>query len=250
MAEEFVYEQKIPIDSRDVDGQGQCRPSALLGHMQETATQAAERHGFGRILMEEPYQAYWVLTRIWYRLDRPLYWGEELAIRTWHRGGKAATTYRDFDLLVEGEPVGEAVSLWVLMQRETGRIIKLSTVAGMARTDGGSRCKTITLSRLQMPDGLEPEEPRLLRYSDTDINGHVNNTRYADFACDALHMERRADGVFVSQMQIGFLGQCYPGERLELLTGRRDEARFVRGQDAQGKVRFDAMLVFGGGQGA
>ena len=38
------YEMTLPIDSRDVDGNGYCKASALLGHIQEAATQAAE-HG-------------------------------------------------------------------------------------------------------------------------------------------------------------------------------------------------------------
>ncbi len=36
------YEMTLPIDSRDVDGKGVCKASALLGHLQEAATQAAE----------------------------------------------------------------------------------------------------------------------------------------------------------------------------------------------------------------
>lgn len=35
------YEMTLPIDSRDVDGKGVCKASALLGHLQEAATQAA-----------------------------------------------------------------------------------------------------------------------------------------------------------------------------------------------------------------
>ena len=34
----LYYEHQIHIDSRDVDGNGHCRPSALLGHLQEAAT--------------------------------------------------------------------------------------------------------------------------------------------------------------------------------------------------------------------
>ena len=39
------YEMTLPIDSRDVDGKGVCKASALLGHLQEAATQAAEHCG-------------------------------------------------------------------------------------------------------------------------------------------------------------------------------------------------------------
>ena len=92
------YEHKTKVDSRDVDGLGHCRASALLGHLQEAATMAGENGGFGRVTMRERHNGFWMLTRMWYQLDRPLRWGEDLTIRTWHRGGKGAVSYRDYDI--------------------------------------------------------------------------------------------------------------------------------------------------------
>ena len=83
-----------------------------------------------------------------------------------------------------------------------------------------------------------------MRFSDTDINGHVNNTRYADFACDALEMEKLEAGTFLSQLQIGYLAECRPGEELRLMAGQEGETRFVRGMDEDGKSRFEAALIF------
>ena len=83
------------------------------------------------------------------------------------------------------------------------------------------------------------------RYSDTDLNGHVNNTRYADFACDALEMERLGPDRFLSSMQIGYLAECRPGEELLLWTKEQDGTHFVQGMDEGGKSRFEAALIFG-----
>lgn len=242
---EQSFEEKLIIDSRDVDGYGHCRPSALLGHLQETATQAAETHGFGRKLLLDQYGVFWVLTRIWFRLERPLRWEQELTVRTWHRGGKGAIMYRDFDLLVDGTPVGEAVSAWVLMNHEDGRIEKLSHVPELSANGGGPLCKSIILSKLRMPKELTLAEHRLLRYSDTDINGHVNNTKYADFACDALHVEKRKREEYISEMQIGYLAQCWPGEELSVLTAEDEGRWLVRGEDLGHTPRFDASLTMG-----
>ena len=82
--------------------------------MQEAATQAAEHGGFGREVLLEQHNGFWMMTRVWVRLDRPLHWGEELTVHTWHRGGKSAVSYRDYDLYVGEEHVGEGVSAWVL----------------------------------------------------------------------------------------------------------------------------------------
>lgn len=239
------YDHEIIVDSRDVDSFGQCRPSALLGHLQEAATQAAESFGFGRRELMRNYSAVWMLSRIWFHLDEPLRWEEELTIRTWHRGGKGAIMYRDYDIYSGGKKLGESVSAWVLVRPEDQRILKLSTVSELRDTGGGPLCKEQTLSKLRMPEGLELIDSRLLRYSDTDINGHVNNTRYADFICDALHLEKREKEQFVQEMQIGYLAQCWPGETLNLLAEDSEGRCFVRGEDPKGQTRFDASITMG-----
>lgn len=241
----LFYQHQLLIDSRDVDGRDQCRPSALLGHLQEAATLAAEDGGFGRDRLLKEYNAFWMLARMWYRLDRPLHWGEMLTVRTWHRGGKSASMYRDFDLLVGDEPVGEAVSMWVLADLESRKLLRLGEIPALEGTDGGGLCKSMTLARLRLPREMELTERRRMRYSDTDVNGHVNNTRYADFACDALNMERLPEDVFVQSMQLGYTAECRPGETLVLLTAGDGEEYFVKGMDDNGKDRFQVRLTFG-----
>ena len=239
------YEYKTKIDTRDVDGESRCRPSALLGYLQEAATLAAESRGFGRQVLLQGYGAFWMLARLWYKLERPLRWGEELTIHTWHRGGKGASMYRDFDLYVDGAYVGQAVSVWVLARLEDRKMLRLSQIPELEGTSGGERNKDIQLSKLRMPDQMELAERRLMHYSDTDINGHVNNTRYADFACDAIRADRLPEEIFVAGMQLGYNAECKPGEAIDLLVVHQEETCFVHGIDETGKSRFDVQIFLG-----
>ena len=239
------YEYKTKVDTRDVDGRSRCRPSALLGHLQEAATLAAESRGFGREVLMSNYGAFWMLARLWFRLDRPLRWGEELSIHTWHRGGKGASMYRDFDLYADGVHVGEAVSVWVLVQLEDRKMLRLSQIPELENTGGGERNKDIQLSKLRMPEDMSLAERRLMHYSDTDINGHVNNTRYADFACDAIRADLLPEDTFVASMQLGYSAECHPGEVISLLHACQEQTHFVHGVDENGKSRFDVRLILG-----
>lgn len=241
----LIYEQTIMIDSRDVDGRNQCKASALMGHLQEAATQAAEAGGFGRDGLMQRCNAFWMITRQWFQINRPLEWAEELTIRTWHRGGKSAVMYRDYDILVGDELVGEGVSAWVLADWESRKLLRLGSIQELEGTSGEEHCKTKTLSKLRMPEDMAQSELRQMRYSDTDINGHVNNARYADFACDAVGMEQLDENQFLSSMQIGYLAECLPGEALSICQGEQDGGTYVRGLDESGKSRFEASLFFG-----
>lgn len=237
------YEDTYKIDSRDVDAQDQCRPSAILGLLQEAATEAAVALRVSGPEIKERYQAIWMLARVWYHLDRPLHWKEELCIRTWHRGGKGAAMYRDFDLKVDGKPVGEAVSTWVMADVESRRLLRFSAMEEFRDTDGGTLCKDILLHRPKLPAEMALAEERLMHYSDCDINGHVNNARYADFTCDALKMETRKQGKFVSQLQVGYLHECHPGEQVLIYTGAAEDRLCVRGVGSDEVPRFDAALT-------
>lgn len=238
----YFYECSFPIGSCSVDMFNHCRPSALLAYLQEAGTAASVDINASREEMIRRYNAFWMLARIWFRLDRPLGWADVLTIRTWHRGGKGVSMYRDFDLYVDGTMVGEAVSRWVLADQDTRSMVRMTDAQDYRETSGGELCKKKNLQKIRVPETLHEAGSRLMRYSDVDINGHVNNSRYADFACDALPLTLFQENQFISSMQIGYLAECRPGEMLTLFRDESESAPFVRGKGNDGVPRFDSVI--------
>lgn len=239
----MYFEGSYSIDSRDVDPWNHCRCSGLMGILQEAAVAAACELHASREEMLNKYHLFWMLARMWYRLDRPLGWGEKLTIRTWHRGGTGASCYRDFDLFSGGKPVGEAVSVWVLADAQTHRLARMNKIEEFQGTDGGSLCKQLHLSRFKLPTAMAEADRRAMHYSDTDINGHVNNVRYADFICDAIRLDRLGEHSYVSALQLDYLAECMAGEEITLFTGTQDGQWYVRGADEAGKSRFEGAVT-------
>lgn len=241
---ETTFRKEFLVDSRSVDMFDQCHPSALLGFLQEAATGAVVQLGISSYDAMEKYHAIWMLARTGYWLERPLHWDERITVETWHRGGKGASTYRDYDIFdAGGTRIGEATSIWVLADADTFQLLRVGDMKEFDGTDGGKKCKKLKLTKLHMPDGMKLEERRLLRYSETDINSHINNTHYADYAADALHLERLEKGNYISSLRIGFLSQCQPGERVDLYTAWDGACGYVHGTDLGGKERFDAAIT-------
>ena len=81
-----IHEMKYTIRSTDVDIFGNLRPSSLLAVFQDLATEHSKNQGMDQDILTERYNAAWLLVRMWYRLERPLRMGEEITLRTWHRG--------------------------------------------------------------------------------------------------------------------------------------------------------------------
>jgi len=92
-----------------------------------------------------------------------------------------------------------------------------------------------------MPAELSQTMTRPVYYSDVDINGHMNNTKYADIACDAVHYERFRD-VFLSEVQINYLQESFPEDEILVFCAEAADAYYVRGADAGGQSRFEARL--------
>lgn len=241
-----VYNKKVTINSRDVDGKGHCRASALLCYLQDASAEHSSLCGCGRRELMEQFNVFWMLTRISVELKRPVRWLEELTIRTWHRGGKGILVYRDYDLLVGDELVGEATALWVLPNMLTKKLLntKLVQIPALNETANGLPPKKQKLTALHTPETMIEVEKRPMRYSDTDVNGHVNNTRYADFCCDAARMEQLPGSAYLASIEITYHEECMAGELLTISKADVDGATCIHGASADGEARFDGRLTF------
>lgn len=235
-------EMNYTVDSRDVDLFGMCRPSALLGILQEAATQASMALKVSGPEALAKYNTMWMINRIWVELDTPVRWNDTLTVKTWHRGASGASTYRDFNIYRNGVQIGQAVTSWVMVYADTHKLMRLKELTEFQGTDGGELMKSIRLHRADQPEQYDARTRRDMRYSDTDINGHINNTHYADFACDALHMEEVCKGKFVRSFQLDYMTECMAGETLWVDTAVRGDRLFAKGEGEDGTKRFDCVL--------
>ena len=152
-------------------------------------------------------------------------------------------TYRDFDIFRDGKLIGQGVAQWVMVDADTHKLFRLRDVTEFQGTDGGERNKSIKLHRVPMPKEFGMAGKRYLGYSDTDINGHINNSHYADYACDALHMERNGKGKYIREIQISYISECRAGEELSMATAVEGEHLFARGIGPEGEVRFEYAMT-------
>jgi len=93
-------------------------------------------------------------------------------------------------------------------------------------------------------EGAEAIGARGVCYSDLDVNGHMNNTRYIDWICDALGTEAmREKGL--SRLQVNYIAEAQPGEMLELSMKRAGEDILLAGRRASDqKTVFESSVSF------
>lgn len=231
-------ELEYRVGFRDIDMFQQCRPSAVLAMLQEAATQASMALQLSGPEVLEKYNSLWMVTHNWVELSAPLCWNDLLTIRTWHRGATGASNYRDFDIIRDGEVIGQGVSLWVMVDATERRLLRLKDVKELIGTDGGELKKTIKLHRTVQPETYDSRSLREMHYSDTDANGHINNIHYLDFACDALRLEQLGKGKFVRTFQMDYISECMAGETVTMETAVKGNNLYARGVGQDGTERF------------
>ena len=85
--------------------------------------------------------------------------------------------------------------------------------------------------------GAETRSMRAPVYSELDINGHVNNARYADWLCDALGLETMR-AYRVRTMRLSYAAEIRPGQEMELHLTRDGLAYHLTGTH-EGKTHFE-----------
>ncbi len=239
MQEDLMYfEKDYRVTFAQIDNRGIARPSALFEIMQDSATEHADA-----LHLTENEGALWVLSRLHCILTRPVHVHEVIHVRTWCAGIKGATWLRAFELKIGEEAIGQALSAWVILDRETRRILR-PTQMPAARSYlelAPGNCPAVPGKLLCT--ALTPHHVHTVRYSDLDINGHMNNVKIVDVVCDGLELDRQ-DGLFVSEIQVNYTSECMPGEQIALSSGMdADGLTYVFGT-ADGKAKFEAAARF------
>lgn len=236
-----IYKKTIRVDSSDGDRYDRLRPSALLRYFQDVATEHTILVGMDRDYLVSQYNGCWILTRVWFRLERPILVGEEIRVATWHRGISGIQVYRDFQLFAGEEPVGQAVSAWVVAHVENRKMLRPKTIPAIADAPVPEGADGLQLKLIREPEGKVFSYEKTVRYADLDINGHMNNTKYADLLLDVFTPEE-LESHFVSEMQLNYSQECRFGEQLAISRYEEGDSYYIDGCDGEGKRRFETVV--------
>ena len=213
-----TYAEQVLIRTCDCDGSAYWRPSAMMELMQEIAGMQCERLGIGRTQLVSRGLA-WVISRLEVKMDRWPRIGERITVETFPRPAHHGLFPRYYRVMDEsGAVIGAAGSLWVLLDLETRRMTAAPDI--LAKLPDNSDMKPpLDMPPAVMPlEGTPSVELRSAVYTDLDANGHVNNTRYIDWCCNALGIDR---------MQACGFGSYAVNYNREILPGQTIETRLV-----------------------
>jgi len=184
-----TYEETFTLRTRECDLNGTWRPGAILESMQEAAGVHSQLLGCGRDELIRQ-NIVWVLSRMELHMDRYPAAGEKLTLMTFPTPTRICFFPRYYIITDErGELIGKAGSLWLLMDFTTRHMLPPGEFGKLIPDNRDLSVPMnlpATVGNLQGEEFVTHYHPV---YTDLDVNGHVNNTRYVDLLCNALGVD-------------------------------------------------------------
>ncbi len=194
-----------------VDFTGHLTMGMLGNHLLNCAGFHATARGFG-IPMLNRMGCTWVLSRLAMEMDQMPAQYEAFTVQTWIESCYRLFTNRNFAVLDKnGRPTGYARTIWAVIDLHTRKPIDMPAAAAdrIGEYICGEPCPIDKPSRMKAA-ALEPAGSLNVRYSDIDINGHVNSIRYIEHILDLFPLEmyrrrrvRRFEATYVAESRYG-----------------------------------------------
>lgn len=177
------------------------------------STHAAER-GFGFNDMSERHTA-WVLSRLAIEMIEYPAMSEPITLYTWVDEVGRLFTSRCFELVdSNGKTFGYARSIWAAIDVETRRPTLLD-VAGLSAYVSDRPCPIEKPGKIAPVENNVPGEPYRVKYSDLDVNGHLNSIKYMEHLLDLFDIEMFREKE-ISRFEIAYQSEGKYGMELSL----------------------------------
>ncbi len=234
---EYVF--PLTVATYDVGPDDRMRLSAVLRYQQEAAEQHLAPGGMSWNALMAAGIAF-VASRWHVQLVRLPATGERVTLTTWHRERKGPRFFRCFSWRdAAGEEIIRGVMQYALVAVEDHRLLRGEEFDRFGVTENPGRTVDCADPGKWRQPALEPVGTLTVRWSDTDRNGHLNNTRFADLACDAI--PGGMPGRRLTDVQLYFAGEARLGDEITLAGALEDGVAYVSGATERGAT-FAARL--------
>ena len=230
------------VQPQDVDFQYKVTMSAMANILLTTAGYNADDNGFGIRFLNE-MECTWVLTRFAVEMNRFPEQYENISVETWIEDVGRASTTRNFCIRDEkNEIIGNACSVWVFFDMKTRRAKDLQTLEGIHKFASGEVGLIEKPVKLDAVEG-EDYDGFKVKYSDIDINGHVNTISYIEWISDCFSLDcyRKCS---VKRFEFNFMNEMLYDDFVEIVGNEMTTGDFrfeIRKDD---KIACRARVVF------
>jgi len=156
----------------------------------------------------------WVLFKTDMQVVRYPALGEKVLVETFTKGSQL-NFFPRYSVIKDrtGTEIGKIGSLWMLMDLVTRKTVSAQKT-GISMPDYQNAKAPVSISFAKRNvTGQKQEYYIKPQFTDIDINGHVNNVRYADWLCNSLGIDLLAE-YEVEFLSIDYLSEIHPDDKV------------------------------------
>jgi len=233
-----IYAWHTRVQTVDVGPDRRMTPTAQLRLQQEVGERHFSEGGLGFDRLAGLGLAFLMIANNAVIHRRPSA-GEAIVVKTWSHSVKGIKFYRCYRFETEqGERLIDSVAVFALVDVKEHRLLRPADFPFVISHVSDEPHTCPMPARLREPQEVTSTGEHRVTVSQLDFNGHLNNTRYADIAFDALPPDAAA---CMSGFSIRFEREAKLGDTLSVAVSAEEQAWIVSAKNG-GELCFVAQI--------
>ena len=211
------WEDEYSISFYEVDTKNEVFLPVLWSFMQETAWHHADHLRLGYSDLKE-HQYFWVLSRLSIQMENYPRWGDQIRVKTWLAGVGRLFALRHFSVAdSKGKIIGTAKSAWLVLDLKNHKPQRIEPVFKHIQHLLGEHSVADEPEKIPAPAHPKMEKSYTVRYSDIDMNHHLNNIKYIEWILDSFPFGMNQTHQ-IHTFEINFLAESSHGDAISIHT--------------------------------
>ncbi len=224
----------------DFDRYGKLKASSILDIFQDIAASHANDLGIGFEAMIAN-ETVWVLTKVKFEIFAHPSMYQTVHVKTWPLEPEKIIFRREYHITDDnGKTLVKGTSEWCVMHSIKRRLV--SAVDAFPIKEGflTENMFEDRLKKIAECENIDQPYITNTTFSDCDINGHVNNTKYANYIIDALNLPEDKN---IKTFQMDYHQEVVAGTTLNIHTQCDDSLILAKGIGDDEKKKFSCQIT-------
>ena len=238
-----IIENKYHIGIKYVDKDRLLSLRGIILLFEDIACRHSDMVGYGINDVTKTHFS-WVLLNWKIKVLSRINYGSIVTVKTWSRETSKLYTYRDFEIYDENNNlICIASSKWVLLSTETGHIIHITEeIKNAYLAENKTVFNESDLHKIVEPDNAEKTFSFTVRRRDIDINNHMNNLYYLDYALEVLPDEVYSK--FFNNVEIMYKYSAKLGETINCFYKEEEDGYYVMMKSATDNILHALVKLY------
>jgi len=219
---------KFHIESYVCDFTEKATITVISRFLLDAASIHAQQRGFGYEQITKDNIA-WVLSRLSIQMEEYPDHDQDLTVETWIEAISRFFSQRCFCFINQsGKIIGYARTIWAAIGMETRRPIDIPAwCPDMSQyIEAEKQCPIDKMSKIPPIEGIDSNMGYTVRYSDIDINKHMNSAKYIEHAVNVFDLKIFKEKI-IQKFETVFLAEGMFGDKLKLYQQSLSENEYI-----------------------